>query len=267
MLGAHEQLTVITGAGISAESGIPTFRGPEGYWTVGAEEYHPMEMATNRMFRQRPWAVWQWYLYRASVCAAARPNRGHEILVELEQQFQDRFLLITQNVDNLHLVAGNSPARTYQIHGNIFQMRCFKACRQQLYPLPVGLWPREKHALLTDKEKQMLTCPDCGGIARPHVLWFDECYDEAYFRFESALKRAMQTDLLLILGTSGTTNLPHHVANTVYRQGKTIIEIGIEDSHFTALASSSRNGRSIRTTCTEGLVQLLDKLLPGHVTA
>lgn len=256
MLGSNEQLTVITGAGISAESGIPTFRGPEGYWTVGAKEYHPMEMATNHMFRQQPWEVWQWYLYRTSVCAGAKPNRGHEILVELEQRLQERFLLITQNVDNLHRRAGNSVARTYQVHGNIFQMRCFNECQEKLYPLPDTVWPREKQAKLDSKEKQLLTCTDCGGIARPHVLWFDECYDEAWFRFESALRRAEQTDLLLILGTSGTTNLPHHVANIVYRQGKTIIEIGIEDTHFTEIARASRRGQAIRATCTEGLIAL-----------
>ena len=131
LLGPSDQLTVITedanvqsrsqrvadrghgqwrstGAGISAESGIPTFRGPEGYWTVGSKEYHPQEMATNRLFRQQPWDVWQWYLYRTSVCARAKPNRGHAILVELEQRLQDRFLLITQNVDNLHILAGKA---------------------------------------------------------------------------------------------------------------------------------------------------------------
>ncbi len=256
MLDDNEQLTVITGAGISAESGIPTFRGPEGYWTVGAKEYHPTEMATNQMFRQQPWDVWQWYLYRASVCAQAKPNRGHELLVELETRLQDRFLLITQNVDNLHPRAGSSKQRTYQVHGNIFQMRCFNECQPQLYPLPDSVWPREKQQPVTDKEKQILTCPVCGGIARPHVLWFDECYDEAYFRFESALQRAAQTDVLLVLGTSGSTNLPLHVANTVYRQGKTIIEIGIEDTNFTDIARASRGGQSIRATCTEGLLTL-----------
>ena len=256
LLGPSDQLTVITGAGISAESGIPTFRGPEGYWTVGSKEYHPQEMATNRLFRQQPWDVWQWYLYRTSVCARAKPNRGHAILVELEQRLQDRFLLITQNVDNLHILAGNSPARTFQIHGNIYQMRCFNECQDKLYPLPQSVWPREKNKPLDDKEKQILTCPDCGGIARPHVLWFDECYNEEYFRFESALRRAMETDLLLILGTSGSTTLPHHVANTVYQQGKTIIEIGIEDTHFTELARASHHGQSLRLTCTEGLSQL-----------
>ena len=252
-----EQLTVITGAGISAESGIPTFRGPEGFWTVGSKEYHPMEMATQRMFRQQPWEVWQWYLYRASVCSGAKPNPGHVMLVELEQQLQDRFLLITQNVDNLHLAAGNTPARTYQIHGNIYQMRCSRECRQKLYPLPEKFWCREKDTPLSEQEKTLLTCPDCKAMTRPHVLWFDECYDETWFKFESALRAAEQTDVLLILGTSGSTTLPNHVANTVYQRGKTIIEINTEESDFTRLALASSNGQSLRTTCTKGLAELL----------
>ncbi|MFH1625115.1 MAG: Sir2 family NAD-dependent protein deacetylase, partial [Pseudomonadota bacterium] len=94
-------LTVLTGAGISAESGIPTFRGKEGYWTIGSKEYRPEEMATLRMFLQDPFEVWQWYLYRRTVCANAHPNSGHTAIVELERIFRDRFCLITQNVDGL----------------------------------------------------------------------------------------------------------------------------------------------------------------------
>ncbi|MFC2172386.1 NAD-dependent deacetylase, partial [Acidobacteriota bacterium] len=127
-------LTVLTGAGISAESGIPTFRGPEGYWTVGSREYHPQEMATYSMFTQDAEAVWNWYLFRMGVCGRARPNPGHDAVVELERAFKDRFILITQNVDGLHLRAGNSPTLTYQIHGNIFSMRCSRECSREIYP-------------------------------------------------------------------------------------------------------------------------------------
>ena len=102
-------ITVLTGAGISAESGIPTFRGRDGYWTIGSKEYHPQEMATFHMFTRRPLDVWAWYLYRKTVCAEAVPNAGHRALVELETLFLDRFCLITQNVDGLHLRAGNTP--------------------------------------------------------------------------------------------------------------------------------------------------------------
>lgn len=254
------RLAVLTGAGISAESGIPTFRGPEGYWTIGSTEYHPQEMATQRMFRHAPWEVWKWYLYRASICGHARPNRGHESLATLEQRLQDRFLLITQNVDNLHQRAGNSSARTYAIHGNIFQMRCCQECKQKLYPLPDSLWRRDKQQDITEEKKCLLTCPDCEELTRPHVLWFDECYDEQYFKFDSALRAADQADVLLILGTSGATSLPNHIANHVYQRGNTIIEICIEETVFSGMARKSPNGESIRATCSEGLDKLLEKI-------
>ena len=93
----------LTGAGISAESGIPTFRGEEGYWTVGSREYRPEEMATFAMYSRNPDEVWQWYLYRRTVCRAADPNPAHDALVTLEQTMGDRFRLITQNVSNPNL--------------------------------------------------------------------------------------------------------------------------------------------------------------------
>ena len=109
-------LVFLTGAGISAESGIPTFRGPEGYWTVGSREYRPEELATYEAFTRMPDEVWAWYLYRRGVCRAARPNPAHLALVELERALGDRFLLVTQNVDGLHLRAGHSAERVLQIH-------------------------------------------------------------------------------------------------------------------------------------------------------
>ncbi len=130
------RITVLTGAGISAESGIPTFRGPEGYWTIGSAEYHPQEMATLAMYKQQPLEVWKWYCYRRSICLNASPNTGHAALVELENRIGDRFTLITQNVDGLHLAAGNSRQRTYQIHGNINFMRCSYECTGTIYPIP-----------------------------------------------------------------------------------------------------------------------------------
>ncbi|MCA9686135.1 MAG: RNA polymerase subunit sigma, partial [Myxococcales bacterium] len=96
-----KKVVVLTGAGISAESGIPTFRGPEGYWTVGAREYHPQELATLQAFNRMPREVWHWYLYRRGICRAAEPNPAHFALVELERALGDRFTLITQNVDGL----------------------------------------------------------------------------------------------------------------------------------------------------------------------
>ena len=104
------RVVFLTGAGVSAESGIPTFRGQEGYWTVGSREYHPQEMATQASFTKMPRECWRWYLYRRGVCNAAQPNAGHEALVRAERALKDRFRLITQNVDGLHRRAGNIQA-------------------------------------------------------------------------------------------------------------------------------------------------------------
>ena len=179
----HGRLTVLTGAGISAESGIPTFRGPEGYWTVGSREYHPQEMATWAMFRRKPLEVWRWYLYRRHVCGTARPNEGHRALAEIERLFEDRFILITQNVDGLHLRAGSSPQRTFHIHGNVFFMRCAAECSRQIYPIPEGITittPVPTRVVVSgiDKEKvgqvaaeirafRRLAGPSCKGFRAP----------------------------------------------------------------------------------------------------
>jgi NAD-dependent deacetylase len=163
---------------------------PEGFWTIGSREYHPQEMATRAMFNVDPESVWVWYLYRMGLCQQARPNAGHLALAEMESLLGDRFTLITQNVDNLHLLAGNSQSRTLQIHGNIFHARCASACTDKIVPLPDGLRPKGKGSRLTERERRRLTCPVCGNWIRPHVLWFDETYNERYYRFRSALEAA-----------------------------------------------------------------------------
>jgi len=252
-----QQITFLTGAGISAESGIPTFRGPEGYWTVGAKEYHPQEMATYAMFTKHPDEVWQWYLYRLSVCRNAEPNQAHLALVEMERILKDRFTLITQNVDNLHIRAGSTPERTFQIHGNVFFMRCVNECQQRLMALPLDLFPREKDQPLSVDDKHLLKCSDCGACTRPHVLWFDESYDEHYFKFESAMAVAEKTDVLIIAGTSGATTLPNHVANMVYQNKGTIIDINIESNPFTELALNSNYGEFLNMSCSEGFAKIL----------
>lgn len=235
---SEKAITILTGAGISAESGIPTFRGPEGYWTVGSQEYRPQEMATHRMFLNNPHEVWKWYLYRLSVCARAEPNPGHLAVAGMERLFGGRFHLITQNVDNLHIRAGNTPERTFQIHGNIFLMRCAGDCEESLTPVPSVFesWTRERD--LTPADTALLCCPSCGGPARPHVLWFDEVYDEPFYRLTSTLNVARNTDLLIVAGTSGTTNLPNKVAWEVSRRHTAVIvDINIDVNPFAALAT------------------------------
>jgi NAD-dependent deacetylase len=236
------RITVLTGAGISAESGIPTFRGPEGYWTVGSKEYHPQELATQAAFRHMPDEVWNWYLYRRSVCRRAEPNPGHLALATMEGRFGERFILITQNVDGLHLRAGNSLDRTYQIHGNVDYMRCAAACTTETFPLPPAIPAKAKGDTLNEAERALLRCPRCGSRSRPHVLWFDEYYDEDYFYYHSSLKAAAETDLLVVVGTSGATNLPNQVVMRVFRGGGTIIDINITENPFTPLATNSNQG-------------------------
>src|SRR5512134_3855043 len=101
-LSREGRIVALTGAGVSAESGIPTFRGKEGYWTIGSQEYHPQELATRQAFRAMPWQVWAWYLYRRGVCLRAQPNAAHHALARLARALPDRLALVTQNVDGLH---------------------------------------------------------------------------------------------------------------------------------------------------------------------
>ena len=261
----HEDglVTALTGAGISAESGIPTFRGPEGYWTVGSAVYHPREMATLRMFKRYPEDVWRWYLHRATVCRNAAPNAGHLALAGMEKHLGKRFLLITQNVDGLHLQASSSPERTYQIHGNVFFMRCAAECCPDLLPLPAGLIGRDKDRTLDASETRQLACPACGQRTRPHVLWFDETYDEHYFRFQSALEAALATRLLIIVGTSGATNLPNQVAWTVHGNGGTIFDVDIEPNPFSNLARQSAGGAFFQASSNRFLPELIKRIKPA----
>jgi NAD-dependent deacetylase len=258
-----ERLTILTGAGISAESGIPTFRGPEGYWSISSKEYQPQQMATYQMFSQRPDEVWKWYLYRVGVCGKARPNPGHDALVEMEKLFKNRFTLITQNVDNLHLRAGNSPEKTFQIHGNVFFMRCANECAMKIYPFPKDLTGRGKKENLTEKDRELLMCPDCGSWTRPHVLWFDEMYNEHYYRYHSALKVAGETDLLLVVGTSGATNLPNQVVWEVKHRDGIIIDINIEENIFSNIALNSRQGFYVRRPSGAVLPHILQRFKAG----
>lgn len=251
------RITFLTGAGISAESGVPTFRGPEGYWTVGSREYQPEEMATQRMFSVFPELVWQWYLYRLGVCRRATPNSGHLALSRLEQHLQDRFTLITQNVDGLHHRAGNTPARTLEIHGNVSLMRCSNECTASRWPIPEQLFGWERDRPFDEETRQCLRCPHCGDFTRPHVLWFDEYYDEVNFRAMSALQVARKTELLVIIGTSGTTNLPWQITESVVHRGNCVLDINLHDNPFQQVAE--QHGWHLRSSASV-LQQVADLL-------
>lgn len=239
---SNQKIMFLTGAGISAESGIPTFRDDDGYWTIGSKNYTPMEIATNRMFRQVPKKVWRWVLHYFNNARYAQPNPGHKTIARLETLFgKDRFTLATQNIDGLHLRAGNSLEKTYSIHGTLSHVRCSKSCNQ-VVPFPKDLGHYTKYEVMPEEEWEKLACPECSELMRPHVLFFDEYYNEAYYKFESALHAAIQTDLLVVIGTTGTTNLPWQIFETVLKNRNPIIAINLEPTTFTQTVEINEQG-------------------------
>ena len=233
------KVLALTGAGVSAESGIPTFRGKEGYWTIGAHEYHPQELATYEAFSAMPWSVWAWYLYRRGVCRRAEPNAAHTALVRLARALPDRFALVTQNVDGLHRRAGSPDAQTFPIHGDITLMRCARDCTLDRFAIPDGVADLDKGEDVPPAAKALLVCPRCGEMARPHVLWFDESYDEPRFFLDTVRRLATQATLLVVAGTSAQTNLPWQVVTLAARAGATIVDVNVEDNPFGDIAAQS----------------------------
>jgi NAD-dependent deacetylase len=252
-------VVVLTGAGVSAESGIPTFRGKDGYWTIGAREYHPQELATHEAFTHMPWDVWAWYLYRRGVCRAARPNAGHAAIVAWDAALGDRFALVTQNVDGLHPRAGSPPARTFAIHGDIDQLRCADDCVLDRWAIPEDVPALAKGEAVSDALKARLVCPRCGGMARPHVLWFDESYDEPRFHLDTVRALAARASLVVVAGTSAQTNLPWQVVQLAARAGATLVDVNLEDNPFGDIAA--RSGGVIRGPAAAALTAIADALI------
>lgn len=254
---AEGRVVALTGAGISAESGIPTFRGAEGYWVVGSRNYMPQEMATREMFERSPEEVWRWYLYRFGVCRFAEPNAGHAALVRLEQALGERFTLVTQNIDGLHRRAGSR--KVYCIHGDAAWVRCAAECGAGLLDLP-EFPARQKDDPFTPEDRARLTCPRCGAWLRPHVLWFDEYYDEPYYRMESALRAAGQADLLLVVGTSGATNLPMQIGRLCFQNGAAVVDVNPDENPFAELAQRAERGYFARGSACERLPEIVAAL-------
>ncbi len=184
LLRAARHLVVFTGAGMSAESGVPTFRDAQtGLWA----QYDPAELATPEAFRQHPKRVWDWYAWRRELVARARPNPGHRAVAEMER-YVPQVTVVTQNVDGLHQDAGSS--RVIELHGNLRRIVCSR-CRREV--------PREQWA--PAGPEGVPRCPHCGGLLRPDVVWFGEPLPGDAWR---AAQQAMRTaDGVLVVGTSG----------------------------------------------------------------
>lgn len=215
---------VLTGAGISAESGIPTFRGPGGYW----RGLDPMRLATPTAFAADPALVWEWYSWRRRQVAAAEPNPGHRALVELERRVPD-FLLATQNVDGLHRRAGST--RLVELHGDLFETRCQAPCghaRRDPGPPPelgpdAGRSDPGEGLGAPSGSLAPPACPRCGDRLRPGVVWFGEALPAG--AFDAAARHAGQTEVYLVVGTSGAVEPAASLAEIARSGGARVFEV------------------------------------------
>lgn len=205
-----EQMVALTGAGISAESGIPTFREAQtGLWA----KYDPQELATPQAFAEHPRTVLLWYQWRKSLIAQSEPNPGHLALASLEKMALKRgqgFTLITQNVDHLHQQAGSQAI--IELHGNIFRSKCAQ-CQQQ----PSSELPK----VTTGSE--LPRCPSCGGLYRPDVVWFGENLPRD--ALQRAFEKSNNCDLFLSIGTSAKVQPAASLPIMAVQNGATLVEI------------------------------------------
>jgi NAD-dependent deacetylase len=211
VLRSASHVVVLTGAGISAESNIPTFRGAQtGLWA----KYSPEELATPQAFRRNPKLVWDWYAWRRELVAQAKPNPGHLALVELEKR-TPKFTLITQNVDGLHQRAGSR--NVIELHGNINRIKCFEegSIIDSWSPTP-EVPPR---------------CPHCNGYLRPDVVWFGETLPPQALRAASAA--AQECDLFFSIGTSGLVQPAASLPYEALKRGVPVVEINPDETPLT----------------------------------
>jgi NAD-dependent deacetylase len=193
------RVVVLTGAGVSADSGIPTFRGPAGLW----RNFHPEELATPEAFRRDPALVWEWYEWRRKLVREAKPNAAHEALARLPDA-----VVVTQNVDSLHARGGSRDV--VELHGNILRVRCVREGTARLHE---------------DAFTELPPHCTCGALLRPDVVWFGEMLpEEAVVRATGAVQSA---DLLLVIGTSGVV---YPAAGFVNMHSGLSIEINPESS-------------------------------------
>jgi NAD-dependent deacetylase len=201
-LATARSVAILTGAGVSAESGVPTFREPGGLWS----QYRPEELANFEAFIRNPDLVWEWYSWRRTLIAEVRPNPGHYALAEMEALFPD-FTLITQNVDNLHRRAGSNSV--LELHGNIERNFCL-ACHTPYDGVDVP------------PSQQAIRCT-CGGLIRPAVVWFGEMLPEKELRL--AWEAAERAEVFFSIGTSGAVYPAAQLPSVARQHGAYVVEI------------------------------------------
>ena len=229
------KVAVLTGAGISAESGIPTFRGKDGLWN----RFDPSQLATYEAFLKDPKLVWKWYLWRMHLIANARPNPGHYAVAKMEELFPD-FLLITQNVDGLHREAGSR--KLVELHGNIFRGKCRFCGKEYSEEEFSRLWPLAGRDFLSSISEEELKgrvfdeidrgnlprCLNCGEIVGPGVVWFGESLPED--ALSRAFSFASSCDVLFSVGTSAVVQPAASIPLYAKRSGAVIVEVNPEET-------------------------------------
>ena len=211
-LTSARRLAVLTGAGVSAESGVPTFRDAQsGLWA----QFDAMQLASREGFVADPPLVWRWYAWRRARVAGAQPNAGHLALARAAARFA-QFDLITQNVDGLHARAGSR--NVLELHGNLLRTKCFAECGAffaDSQALPPGEPPR---------------CPRCGSWLRPDVVWFGELLDPDVL--DAAQQAAVECDLLLVVGTSGLVHPAAGLPAATKRAGAAVVVVNPNESEL-----------------------------------
>jgi NAD-dependent deacetylase len=216
-----KRVVVITGAGISAESGVPTFRGTDGLW----RRYRAEDLATPHAFQRDPRLVWEWYDWRRRLISGKPPNAGHVAIVAMEGLFEE-FLLITQNVDGLHRKAGSR--KLIEIHGNLWRVRCMaegKVCANKDVPL-----------------KEIPPRCECGALLRPDVVWFGESLPEQDLADSHAALK--ECDLLMVVGTSAVVQPVASFPVIARNGGAFIVEINVEPTPISGWVDESILGKS-----------------------
>lgn len=197
-----KRVAVLTGAGVSAESGVATFRDKDGLWT----KFNPQELASMNGFMSNPDLVWEWYNYRRKIVSEVKPNAGHYALAEMQKLYSD-FAVITQNVDRLHQKAGSQ--NVVELHGNIIENYC-KDCYTPFEGDPIS-------------EEKVPHCKKCNGLIRPAVVWFGEMLPAD--AIELADIKSRNCDLFLSIGTSGEVYPAAGLPSIAQAEGAFTIEI------------------------------------------
>jgi NAD-dependent deacetylase len=216
-----KRVTVLTGAGVSAESGVPTFRGEGGLW----RHYRAVELATPEGFAKDPELVWEFYNWRREKVGSCSPNPGHFALAEMEDRIP-HFTLITQNIDGLHNKAGSR--NIIELHGNMWKVRC-TWCGAVTEDLRMDL-PKKP------------TCEACGSLLRPHVVWFGEMLDPMVLK--TAYEAVRSCDLMMVIGTSGTVQPAASMGAHAKRNGAWVAEINLEPTPYSDVYDISIQGKS-----------------------